>query len=317
MTPTVVAVAGCAACGDRRVRREREARDYVTGKVFALVRCEACGVVFTWPRPASLARHYPPRYREYAAPVAAGLRALYRRRVRKWTRDVAGGGRALEVGCGAGWMLAALSERGWRAIGVERTVEQAAFASRVLGVPVIVGGPEALREGPHFDLIFLFQALEHLDRPVVVLRECAERLKPGGRLIVAVPNYGSWQARWAGHGWFHLDVPRHLFHFTPQALAWELRRAGLEPATVSFASWEHDPYGWVQSLENRLGLPQNALTRWIMGLEVPLLAAAASVLLAALLAVPAAVLAVASWLARAGAIVEMTAVKPRFPERVA
>jgi hypothetical protein len=134
-------------------------------------------------------------------------------------------------------------------------------------------------------------------------------LRPGGRLIIAVPNYASWQSRYARGGWFHLDVPRHLFHFTPAALARLLREAGLAPGDVHFASWEHDPYGWVQSIENRLGLASNTLTRSLMGLS-PAPGRALALVLAALLTLPAAILSVASWMAGAGAIMEMSAVRP-------
>jgi SAM-dependent methyltransferase len=206
-------------------------------------------------------------------------------------------------------MLAALARRGWQVVGLERTIEQASFATRVLGINVVVGGIDALRDDAGFDLIFLFHVLEHLENPAVVLRACAARLRPGGRLIVAVPNYASWQARSSGDGWFHLDVPRHLFHFTPQVLGRMLRAAGLTPAELRFASWEHDPYGWVQSIENRLGLAPNVLTRSIMGLPTAK-GRLTALLLGGLLSVPAVALSVASWAARTGAIMEMSAVRP-------
>ncbi len=303
-----VVTAACSTCGASGPVHEADAADYVTGEAFQVYRCPGCDVAFTWPRPASMDAYYPARYRRYAAPVAALLRALYAVRVRRWIRGRPRG-RALEVGCGAGWMLHALARQGWGAIGLERTTEQAALAARALGVPVLVGGVERLPELGAFDLIFLFHVLEHLDDPATALRACAAHLKPGGRLIVAVPNYASWQARYARGGWFHLDVPRHLYHFTPAALARLLRGAGLRPAGVRFASWEHDPYGWVQSVENRLGLAPNALTRTLMGLTPPPPGRALALGLAALLTLPAAVLSVVSWLAGAGAIMEMSAVR--------
>src|SRR2546430_10461084 len=52
-----------------------------------------------------------------------------------------------------------------------------------------------------------------------LLRECARRLAPGGLLIANVPNFSSWQSRFAGSKWTHLDVPRHLVHYTPQSMA--------------------------------------------------------------------------------------------------
>jgi SAM-dependent methyltransferase len=173
-----------------------------------------------------------------------------------------------------------------------------------------VGGIDAVRDEAGFDLILMFHVLEHLDDPAAALRACAERLRPGGRLVIAVPNYASWQSRYARDRWFHLDVPRHLFHFTPASLARLLREAGLAPGDTHFVSWEHDPYGWVQSIENRLGVTTNTLTRSLMGLS-PAPGRALALAGAALLAIPATVLSVASWIAGAGAIMEMSAVRPR------
>jgi len=303
-----VATAACATCGSAGAVREHDAADYITGETFGVYRCPACDVAFTAPRPASMDAYYPSRYRRYARPVAALLRALYALRVRRWAANRTPG-RALEVGCGAGWMLHALSRRGWQVVGLERTGEQAQFAAQELGVPVMVGGIERLPELGSFDLIFLFHVLEHLDVPSAALRACAERLRPGGRLIVAVPNYASWQSRYGRGGWFHLDVPRHLYHFTPAALSRLLREAGLTPTAVRYASWEHDPYGWVQSIQNRLGLAHNALTRTLMGLTPAPRGRLLSLALAALLTPPACVLAVLSWMAGAGAIMEITAVR--------
>jgi SAM-dependent methyltransferase len=288
--------------------REYDATDYITGETFGVHRCPACDVAFTRPRPASMDAYYPSRYRRYGGLVAVLLRALYALRVRRWAAGQTPG-RALELGCGAGWMLHALARHGWQVLGLERTAEQAQFAAQELGVPVMVGGVERLPELGSFDLICLFHVLEHLDSPPAALRACAERLRPGGRLIVAVPNFASWQSRWGRGGWFHLDVPRHLYHFTPAALSRLLREAGFSPATVRYASWEHDPYGWVQSIQNRLGLAHNALTCTLMGLTPPPPGRLLSLVLAALLTPPASVLSVLSWMAGAGAIVEITAVR--------
>jgi SAM-dependent methyltransferase len=306
---SVLTAMACAACGAEGPIRDGEASDYITGETFGVYRCRSCEVAFTSPRPASMDAYYPARYRRYAWPVATLLRRLYAVRVRRWIRGRPPG-RALELGCGAGWMLHALAQHGWHVVGLERTAEQAAFATEVLKVPVVVGGLDAVRDEAGFDLILMFHVLEHLDDPAAALRACADRLRPGGRLVIAVPNYASWQSRYARGRWFHLDVPRHLFHFTPASLARLLREAGLAPGDTHFVSWEHDPYGWVQSIENRVGLTTNTLTRSLMGLS-PAPGRTLALAGAALLAIPATVLSVASWMAGAGAIMEMSAVRPR------
>lgn len=307
-------VPDCAICGAKvSACWLAQARDYVTDELFSVWRCAVCDVAATVPHPASLDPYYSAQYRRYNWFTASTLRWLYRWRAGRWTRDLAKAGIVLEIGCGEGWMLAALRSKGWRVVGSERTLEAARPARGGQNLPIFVGSLDAVCPDQRFDAIVLFHALEHMTAPMDLLRQCAGLLKPGGTLIVAVPNAQSWQARIFGAHWFHLDVPRHLFHFSPQALTWAFRAAGLEPDLPMFASFEHDPYGWLQSLLNRLGLPQNRLTKALMGSEgvrrfrVALVGLSG---LAALLTVPSVIIAACSWMASAGAVMEMRAKKP-------
>jgi SAM-dependent methyltransferase len=255
---------------------------------------------------------YPARYRKYGAMTAAALRRIYRWRVHGWSRRFAAPGRALEVGCGDGWMLAALRDNGWHVIGSERAIDSARAAAALNRVATFVGDLEAVSAGPRFQLVLLFQVLEHLADPLVALRRGAGVLEPNGMLLVAVPNFASWQARFFGPSWFHLDVPRHLHHFSPQALTQAMELVGLKVVAVRFASFEHDPFGWIQSALNALGFKQNLLTKWLMGTagdEATPIALGAMLTIGAVLLVPSVVLAMLSWMARAGATMELWAVK--------
>src|SRR5262249_41367038 len=76
-------------------------------------------------------------------------------------------------------------------------------------------------------------------------------LRPGGRLIAAVPNFSSAQARWSGADWFHLDLPRHLYHFPVSALRSLLLDLGFEVESEHHFSLRQNPFGWIQSALNR------------------------------------------------------------------
>jgi hypothetical protein len=78
-------------------------------------------------------------------------------------------------------------------------------------------------------------------------------------LIAAVPNAASLQARVFGPSWFHLDVPRHLFHFTPSALERLLENCGLRVVHRWNLEWEFDLFGWMQSALNRIVPTPNVL----------------------------------------------------------
>ena len=308
----------CVVCGAvARPRVRPDARDYVTGERFQLVQCRRCGFAMTDPVPISLDRYYPPRYRRFNAVAAFVLRRLYLRRVDGWLARLPTSGVALELGSGTGWMLRALRERGWLAIGSERTVAVAAAARDAAGVPMFVGDLDAIRDAPVLDLVVMFHVLEHLADPVAALRAIARRVKTGGTLIIGVPNIAGWQARVVGSRWMHLDVPRHLVHFSPEALDRALGAAGFRVARVNFQSFEHDPVGWVQGGLDRLGFEQGLLVKVLARMperRSGALASFAAMVLAIPLGVLGLVLAVASWRASAGAVMEVWAVREERPQ---
>ena len=303
----------CAVCASADAPSVlSDVRDYITGDTFDVVRCRCCGFATTDPVPPSLDRYYPPRYRRFNPFAAAVLHRLYLARVDRWLTRLPRSGVALEIGAGTGWMLRALRERGWRAIGSERSLAAAALARDAAEVPVFVGDLGALRAAPVLDLVIMFHVLEHLADPLAELRAVARRLRPGGTLVLGLPNIASWQARMSGRHWMHLDVPRHLCHFTPDSIERALRKTGFRMSHVGFRSFEHDPFGWVQSTLDQLGFEQGLLIKRLTGMRERRSGPAAT-LLASAIAAPVSVaalgVALASWRARAGAVMEVWAVR--------
>ena len=270
----------------------------------------------TDPVPLSMDAYYPPRYRRFNALAAFVLRRLYLRRVDGWHARLPSAGVALELGSGTGWMLRALRQRGWLAIGSERTVTAAAAARDGAGAPLFVGDLSAIRDEPVLDLVIMFHVLEHLADPLSALAALSRRVKPGGTLILGIPNIASWQARFSGASWMHLEVPRHLCHFSPDAIERALASAGFRTTRIDFRSFEHDPIGWVQSTLDRLGFEQSLLVKVLArmdGRRSGFLATLAAVLLAIPLGVIGLVLALASWRAGAGAVMEVWATREASP----
>ena len=135
-------------------------RDYVTGERFQLLHCRRCGFAMTDPVPLSLDRYYPPRYRRFNPFAVFVLRRLYLRRVDGWLARLPRRGVALELGAGTGWMLRALREHGWTAIGSERTVPAAATARDAARVPIFVGDLDAIRDAPLLDLVVMLDMFQ-------------------------------------------------------------------------------------------------------------------------------------------------------------
>jgi SAM-dependent methyltransferase len=237
------------------------------------------------------------------------LRILYRQRVKKWSTQFAEFGTAFEMGCGNGIMLETLRNLGWKVIGSERTVQTASIPHRQFGLPLFVGGLDALQPTSHFDLIFLFQVLEHLEDPVSTLQSLASTLKANGKMIVSVPNFSSWQSKYGQEKWFHLDIPRHLMHYSLASLKTLFTQIGMKIEDVSYTSLEHDPYGWIQSILNRVDPKFNRLTRLLMQLDRPDPINITHVIFGIILGVLCVPLAAISWLFRNGGLIEVTAVK--------
>lgn len=204
-----------------------------------LVRCRRCGLVYQNPRPTleEMAQHYPPEYEPYTDYAGQRqknplLRRAYEYGTNKRCRFVTKhkqGGRLLDIGCAAGtFLLGMRRQAGWEVEGVEPSAGTAELARRH-GLQVFTGTlEEAHYAGNSFDAVTMWDVLEHVHDPAGTIREIRRVLKPGGILLVRVPNLGSWDARLFGKRWAGLDAPRHLFVFTPPTLRVMLQEQGME-----------------------------------------------------------------------------------------
>jgi len=175
------------------------------------------------------------------------------------------GGRVLDIGCGYGDFLMACRRKGWQVAGVEQDGAPIMELRRELGFEVVTTTELAGLADASFDVVTMWHVFEHLAEPREKLREVLRLLRPGGRVIIEVPNFGSWQARMGLPEWHHLDVPRHLLHFERPTLEAMLVAAGLEPQRWSTFSAEYDAFGMMQSLLNRLCPTSNYLFQILIG----------------------------------------------------
>jgi SAM-dependent methyltransferase len=169
-------------------------------------------------------------------------------------------GKVLDIGCGRGLTLHALEQLGWQTRGCELSETSSRHAREVLGLDVACEGfrSELYADG-EFDAVILWHVYEHLIDPRIVLRQLRRILRPGGVLALAVPNSDSWQAKLTKYGWFHLDLPRHYSHFAAPWLRQRFLECGFRPIDEFHGSFEQNPYGWIQSLLNAVGLRHNLL----------------------------------------------------------
>ena len=158
-------------------------------------------------------------------------------------------GLVLDVGCGGGLFLRMLSERGRTQLaGLDSSAEAANLCVRA-GVPAVCA---SLSEPPFAAescaAITMFHVLEHLYDPASYIRAAYLLLRPGGRLIVQVPNAACWQLLLLGERWNGIDVPRHLIDFRLSDLNLLLDRCGFEVLRHKHFSLRDNPAGLASSL---------------------------------------------------------------------
>jgi SAM-dependent methyltransferase len=244
----------CPLCGRDEAGLITEAADHIPAKGpgfrFAVVNCRHCGLTYTNPRPSaeSLAQFYPSHYPPHALPKITttsrppsrflsrifGRPCPERRGLLPWPNP----GRLLDFGCGGGSFLVEMAERGWQVTGIDSSTQVINSLRGQFGFDVVAGTlPHPELFPGSFDVITMWQSLEHVHQPLAVLRAAYELLVPGGKLIVAVPNFESLSAVWFGQNWYGLDLPRHLTHFVPRTLSTMLQTGGFR--VTSLRSWVH------------------------------------------------------------------------------
>jgi 2-polyprenyl-3-methyl-5-hydroxy-6-metoxy-1,4-benzoquinol methylase len=233
-------------------------------KKYSVCYCEVCQLGKTVPSPddATLHElHSTQYYRNgegvrFATPLEWLVEGMRRWRIYRLSHVVRTG-RALDIGCGSGRFLRALRHSGWEVAGLELNDDTATAARTVHGLAVETALEVFADES--FDLITITHVLEHIRDPHQMLVDCVRLLKPGGVIAVAVPNIDSWQARLTRGGWFHLDLPRHLWHFSETWLSNSLKELGFERIKVRRLDLAHNVFGWMQSLLNQMVLRYNRL----------------------------------------------------------
>lgn len=227
----------CAACGSRQWQLALTAKDHhLSQETFSLVDCIQCGLRRTDPRPtaASLARYYEGEdYFSHDASANSFIARTYRtvrrlalaskyRRIRAFVPS----GSLVDVGCGTGELLQHLASRGYRVQGIEPG-DRARKAAQAKGLVVLSALGQLEATGVH-DGIMLWHVLEHLPDPSESLTTIFRALKPGGYIILAVPDRASWDSAHYGPTWAAWDVPRHLWHFRQQDIAALLNKSGFK-----------------------------------------------------------------------------------------
>src|SRR5271157_831316 len=243
----------CPVCSNRMSPYLREVEDSVTGRRFDVLKCEACGVGMTHPFPEQLQPHYAGYYGS-----RHGITANYcaKRRIALVTKmaGLGQGRRLLDVGCGEGTFLRAARASGWKAVGTELNPDSA----RQLGFDVFSSLEECADLGP-FSCVTLWHTLEHMADPRAAIANIRRLVADDGVVFIAVPDFEGFQSKTFGESWLHLDVPRHLYHFTATSIDRMLNQPEFIPVAHWHQEFEYDLIGWLQSALNKVLPTPNVL----------------------------------------------------------
>jgi len=225
----------CDLCGNDNAVLYLKRADRFSGQMFQYVICRECGLIYLNPRPDpdTLLMHcYPICYEAYQP-----LQTLPR--VKRWKKQRAvktlvrfvsryrTSGRLLDIGCGTGEFLYEMQKLGWKVEGVEPNERVATIARRYYGLKIFVGPVEEFESPPEtYDLITMWDVLEHVSSPLSTLRRIYDWLSNSGFLIFSTPNIKSFDALLFGKWWIGWDAPRHLYLFPPITLTRLLSQTG-------------------------------------------------------------------------------------------
>ena len=230
----------CPVCG----AAESQPHCFSAGE-WRVVRCSGCGMIFLRNPPAQITLHHEHAWEHTRVSERSkrreGRRVYYffsdglkklkhllrgtaRREIKLIRRHTPPGGSILDIGCADGGTLMALTDGGWKLFGIEPSPAIAATAHALCekhgGRVETATAVEGLTRFPaaHFDLVVMRSYLEHEALAGPVLREAARVLKPGGRVLIKVPNAACWSARLRGPKWPGVRHPDHVNYFTPRHL---------------------------------------------------------------------------------------------------
>lgn len=215
----------CIICGGKDLKPVFHSRSFMhPNKIFSLVECGGCGLVFLNPRPGR--DEIGEYYKDYHLHIdISGLS-----RLAKWIMLVEAKGsvryetnrsnsKFLEIGFGDGLFLEYMKNKKWDVYGIE-IEEECVNRLKKIGITNVYAGGIFFRpfEDGNFDLVRMNQTLEHLHDPLKVLQEIKRILKNGGKLIISVPNFNGACHKLFKQHTYSLHLPFHLYFFSLSTL---------------------------------------------------------------------------------------------------
>lgn len=262
---------GCELCGSDETSLLLRASNIKQrcNRMYNVVQCKKCGLAFLNPRPTgeSIVKYYldsdPEKTERKPALYEKFYFSLFRRVPLKRK------GTLLDVGCGSGRYIYTMKEKGWDVKGID--IGHTEYGRKVLGLDIQdVSLTDAHFEPESFDAITFWWTLEHMYHPVLALKEAYRLLKKGGVVIIGVHNIASLEARLFKRHWFHLFLPKHLYHFSPASLTATLNKSGFKTVKIRHDLFSFGTIGSLQCFLNTKGINVSFTNPFFYILSLPI-----------------------------------------------
>jgi SAM-dependent methyltransferase len=250
----------CLTCGSEEFKVVLEGPDRLCGLpgIFRLVQCTRCQLIYQNPRPAEkdISQYYKGDYLPFLPAIEDETSFIKRldRWYGLWKRChlvnsfFPRPGKILDIGCATGIFLNGMKTKGWEVLGVELSAKAADYAQKRFRLPVQCLPIQSFQAEPgSMDVITMWDVLEHVHDPKQLLRLTHTWLKPGGRLLLTLPNPESWELGFFRQYWIGWDLPRHLCLFPEQTLRQMLISSGFR--VTNFFSFTGRYHTFLLSLE--------------------------------------------------------------------
>lgn len=231
----------CPLCKSSDISHDLKCTDHlVSGELFEVFKCSVCGFMFTQdsPEESESGRYYESEaYISHTNSRKTLFDQLYHltrkimlsRKKMIVTRNCSlSTGRILDIGSGTGHFLNVMKRAGWETEGVEINLKAREYASSIFNLKMYLPKDIISLSDDSFDCITMWHVLEHFHEPFKYFMEIKRLLKPGGKVIVALPNTYSYDSKYYGSYWAAWDVPRHLWHFNPKVFSLFAHKNGFE-----------------------------------------------------------------------------------------
>ena len=235
----------CPLCTSAEIRLNLICLDHFKSREsFPLWSCSVCGFTFTQDHPdeKEIGKYYESEdYISHSDSSKGLVNKIYRlvrkrmlRKKRSIIKEESGleTGSILDIGSGTGHFAAEMKNAGWSVRGIEINEKARVESADKFGLDLISPEEISSLEAAGFDCITLWHVLEHFNDLHSYIYQINRLLKPGGTCILALPNISSYDAEHYGHYWAAFDVPRHLWHFTPDTLGFLFESRGFRMINI-------------------------------------------------------------------------------------